>query len=101
NKILRAGNNHEKEYLVTVDKPITTDFVRAMSEGVRILQTKTKPAKVSQETKFIFRITLTQGMNRQIRRMCDVLGYKVVKLIRIRIMNVSLGKLPLGHWRYL
>ena len=101
NKILRAGNNHEKEYLVTVDKPITTDFVKSMSDGVRIMQTKTRPARVVQETKFIFRIILTQGMNRQIRRMCDVLGYKVVKLIRIRIMNVSLGKLPLGHWRYL
>lgn len=101
NKILRAGNNHEKEYIVTVDKPITTDFIRNMSEGVRILRTKTKPCKVIQETKFIFRITLTQGMNRQIRRMCDALEYKVKKLVRVRIMNVHLGKLPLGHWRYL
>lgn len=101
NKILRAGNNHEKEYIVTVDKPITTDFIKSMSEGVRILGTKTKPCKVSQETKFIFRITLTQGMNRQIRRMCDALTYKVKKLVRVRIMNVSLGKLPVGHWRFL
>lgn len=101
NKILRAGNNHEKEYLVTVDKPITTDFVRNMSEGVRILRTKTKPCKVIQENKYVFRIILTQGMNRQIRRMCDALEYRVKKLVRIRIMNVSLGKLPSGHWRYL
>ncbi|RYF97370.1 MAG: pseudouridine synthase [Chitinophagaceae bacterium] len=68
NKILRAGNNHEKEYIVTVDKPITDEFLKSMSEGVRILQTKTKPCKVRQEGKSIFRITLTQGMNRQIRR---------------------------------
>lgn len=101
NKILRAGNNHEKEYLVTVDKPISTDFIRSMGEGVKILRTKTKPCKVSQENKYVFRITLTQGMNRQIRRMCDTLEYKVKKLVRVRIMNVGLGKLPLGHWRYL
>jgi 23S rRNA pseudouridine2604 synthase len=101
NKILRAGNNHEKEYLVTVDKPITTDFIRAMSQGVRIGGQKTKPCKVVQEAKYMFRIILTQGMNRQIRRMCSVLEYKVVRLVRIRIMNVNLGKLPVGHWRYL
>lgn len=101
NKILRAGNNHEKEYLVTVDKPLTTDFIKQMSEGVRILGGKTKPCKVVQENKYLFRITLTQGMNRQIRRMCDVLDYKVKKLLRIRIMNVYLGKLPVGHWRFL
>lgn len=101
NKILRAGNNHEKEYVVTVDKPISTDFIRSMGEGVRILRTKTKPCKVTQEHKYVFRITLTQGMNRQIRRMCDTLDYKVKKLVRVRIMNVNLGKLPLGHWRYL
>jgi 23S rRNA pseudouridine2604 synthase len=101
NKILRAGNNHEKEYLVTVDKPITTDFIRTMSQGVRILGQKTKPCKVVQEGKYMFRIILTQGINRQIRRMCSVLEYKVVRLVRIRIMNVSLGKLPVGHWRYL
>jgi 23S rRNA pseudouridine2604 synthase len=101
NKILRAGNNHEKEYVVTVDKIITPDFVQKMSEGVRILGGKTKPCKVVQENKYVFRITLTQGMNRQIRRMCDALEYKVKKLLRVRIMNVHLGKLPVGHWRYL
>ncbi|HTN46870.1 MAG TPA: 23S rRNA pseudouridine(2604) synthase RluF [Flavipsychrobacter sp.] len=101
NKILRAGNEHEKEYLVTVDKIITPDFVKKMSEGVRILRTKTKPCKVVQEGKYVFRITLTQGMNRQIRRMCNELEYRVKKLIRIRVMNVTLGKLPTGHWRYL
>jgi len=101
NKILRAGNQHEKEYLVTVDKIITPDFIKSMSEGVRILRSKTKPCKVVQENKYVFRITLTQGMNRQIRRMCDALDYKVKKLVRIRIMNVRLGKLPLGHWRFL
>lgn len=101
NKILRAGNNHEKEYLVTVDKLLTTDFIKQMSEGVRILGGKTKPCKVVQENKFLFRITLTQGMNRQIRRMCDALDYKVKRLLRVRIMNVHLGKLPVGHWRFL
>jgi 23S rRNA pseudouridine2604 synthase len=101
NKILRAGNNHEKEYLVTVDKPLTPDFIQNMSNGVRIVGGKTKPCKVVQENKYLFRITLTQGMNRQIRRMCDALDYKVKKLLRIRIMNVHLGKLPLGHWRFL
>jgi len=101
NKILRAGNNHEKEYVVTVDKVITPDFVKKMSEGVRILGVKTKPCKVVQENKYVFRITLTQGINRQIRRMCDALDYKVRKLVRVRIMNVHLGKLPQGHWRYL
>ena len=101
NKILRAGNSHEKEYVVTVDQPITPEFLRQMAEGVRILRTKTRPCKVVQEHKLVFRITLTQGMNRQIRRMCDALGYKVRKLVRVRIMNVHLGKLPLGHWRFL
>lgn len=101
NKILRAGNNHEKEYVVTVDKPITAEFVKKMSEGVRILRVKTKPCKVVAENKYVFRITLTQGMNRQIRRMCDALEYKVKKLLRVRIMNVHIGKLPVGHWRYL
>lgn len=101
NRILRAGNQHEKEYIVSVDKPITLDFLRQMSEGVRIMGETTLPAKVSQEGKQTFRITLTQGLNRQIRRMCLALDYKVTKLVRIRIMNVSLGKLPSGHWRYL
>ena len=101
NKILRAGNKHEKEYFVTVDKPITPEFIKQMSEGVRILRTKTYPCKVTQENKFVFRITLIQGMNRQIRRMCEALEYKVKKLVRVRIMNIHLGKLLTGNWRYL
>ncbi len=101
NKILRAGNNHEKEYMVTVDKPVSPEFLRQMGAGVKILGAVTKPCKVAQEAKYLFRITLTQGLNRQIRRMCDALDYKVKKLVRIRIMNVNLGKLPSGHWRYL
>jgi len=101
NKILRAGNRHEKEYIVTVDKPVSTDFIRQMSEGVQISGELTLPCKVSQEGKSVFRITLVQGLNRQIRRMSETLGYRVVKLVRVRIMNVRLGKLPPGHWRYL
>jgi 23S rRNA pseudouridine2604 synthase len=102
NKILRAGNQHEKEYIVTVDKPVTPEFVRQMSEGVHIGGGETTlPARVTQEGKTVFRITLTQGLNRQIRRMCQALDYKVNRLVRVRIMNVSLGKLPPGHWRYL
>lgn len=101
NKILRAGNEHEKEYIVTVDQIITQEFLTQMSEGVRILGKRTKPCKVTGIGKYVFRITLTQGLNRQIRRMCQALNYKVKKLVRVRIMNVTLGKLPLGHWRYL
>jgi 23S rRNA pseudouridine2604 synthase len=101
NKILRAGNNHEKEYIVTVDKPITNEFITSMSNGVRILDTITKKCFVKKEAKYVFRIILTQGLNRQIRRMCEVLGYKVTKLQRIRIMNIELGNLPIGKWRYL
>lgn len=101
NKILRAGNNHEKEYIVTVDKPVTADFIQSMAKGVRILGTVTKKCKVSRISKYVFRIVLTEGMNRQIRRMCEVFGYKVVKLKRVRIMNVTLGSLPVGRWRYL
>ena len=101
NKILRAGNEHEKEYIVTVDKLITPEFINKMSEGVRILGKKTKRCKVVAIGKYVFRITLTQGMNRQIRRMCFALEYKVKKLVRVRIMNVHLGKLPIGQWRYL
>ncbi len=101
NSILRAGNRHEKEYIVTVDKPVTTSFIKDMGAGVRILGKRTLPCKVTQEGKFVFRITLVQGLNRQIRRMCEVLGYKVVRLMRIRIMNVKLDKLAAGHWRYL
>lgn len=101
NKILRAGNNHEKEYLVEVNKPITQDFIQKMSNGVPILDTITQKCFVKQESKFGFRIVLTQGLNRQIRRMCEYLGYEVTKLKRIRIMNISLGNLPVGKWRYL
>lgn len=101
NKILRAGNGHEKEYVVTVDKPIDHAFVQEMAGGVRILGTRTQPCKVSQEGRSTFRITLVQGLNRQIRRMCEVLGYKVTMLKRMRIMNVHLGGLAVGHWRYL
>lgn len=101
NKILRAGNNHEKEYVVTVDKPITYEFIKGMSSGVKILNTITKPCTVKKEDIHTFRIILTQGLNRQIRRMCQVFGYKVLKLQRMRIMNVKLNDLPKGEWRYL
>ncbi|MBP1743511.1 MAG: rRNA pseudouridine synthase [Firmicutes bacterium] len=101
NKILRASNNHEKEYIVTVDNPVTGDFLKNMSSGVPILDTVTKPCTVDRISKHVFRIILTQGLNRQIRRMCAFLGYKVVKLKRIRIMNINLGDLPSGKWRYL
>lgn len=99
NKILRAGNRHEKEYVVTVDKVITTDFIEGMAGGVPLLATKTKKCKVQKETPFIFRITLIQGLNRQIRRMCSHFGYEVVKLERVRIMNITLKGIPLGDWR--
>ncbi|WP_454052159.1 23S rRNA pseudouridine(2604) synthase RluF [Clostridium sp. Marseille-Q7071] len=101
NKILRAGNNHEKEYIVTVDKPITNEFIHKMSSGVPILDTITKKCKIKKESKYVFRIILTQGLNRQIRRMCQYLGYNVTKLERIRIMNVTLDNIPIGNWRYL
>ncbi|MEO6718940.1 MAG: 23S rRNA pseudouridine(2604) synthase RluF, partial [Ferruginibacter sp.] len=100
NKILRAGNNHEKEYVVTVDKPITGDFITRMGNGVRILDTVTKKCFVKQEGKNRFRIILTQGLNRQIRRMCQALAYNVVTLKRVRIMNITLANLPAGKWRY-
>ncbi len=99
NKILRAGNNHEKEYIVTVNKPITNDFIQKMSEGIPILETVTAKCVVKQESKYAFRIILTQGLNRQIRRMCDYLAYEVVKLKRIRIMNINLDNLAIGKWR--
>lgn len=101
NKILRAGNNHEKEYIVTVNKPITDEFIKGMSNGVPILGTVTKKCLVKKESKNSFRIILTQGLNRQIRRMCEYFGYEVKKLERVRIMNVSLGNLKIGSWRYL
>ncbi|TMU85134.1 23S rRNA pseudouridine(2604) synthase RluF [Bacillus sp. BHET2] len=99
NEILRAENQHEKEYMVTVDRPISDDFLKQMSEGVKILGTKTLPCKVEQVSKYVFQITLTQGLNRQIRRMCEVLGYEVYRLQRTRIMNIQLGNLPVGQWR--
>lgn len=101
NKILRAGNNHEKEYIVTVDKPVTPEFLFRMGNGIPVLDTITNNCKVKAEGKQTFRITLTQGLNRQIRRMCEYLDYKVVKLKRVRIMNISIGNLPIGQWRYL
>lgn len=99
NKILRAENNHDKEYIVTVDKPITNSFIKGMSSGVYILGTKTKPCTVTQINERTFRIILTQGLNRQIRRMSEVFGYRVIKLKRIRIMNITLDGLKLGQWR--
>ncbi|MCF2493396.1 23S rRNA pseudouridine(2604) synthase RluF [Dyadobacter chenhuakuii] len=101
NKILRAGNNHEKEYVVTVDKQITPEFVAKMSAGVPVLGTITKKCYVKKEGSHVFTIILTQGLNRQIRRMCEYLGYRVTKLKRVRIMNVTLDDLPTGKWRNL
>lgn len=100
NKILRAGNGHEKEYVVTVDKPIHPEFIKKMASGVRILGTITKKCIVKQEGEKQFRIILTQGLNRQIRRMCEVLDYKVTSLTRVRIMNITLKGLPKGKWRF-
>ncbi|MDE1482830.1 23S rRNA pseudouridine(2604) synthase RluF [Xenorhabdus bovienii] len=99
NKILRAGNNHEKEYVVTVNKPVTDEFIQGMSAGVPMLGTVTKKCKVQKEAPFVFRITLVQGLNRQIRRMCKHFGYEVTRLERTRIMNVNLKGLPQGEWR--
>ncbi|MFK4016732.1 23S rRNA pseudouridine(2604) synthase RluF [Cobetia marina] len=101
NKILRAGNAHEKEYVVRVDKPISPDFLKRMAAGVPILDTITQPCRIEQISTYVFRIILTQGLNRQIRRMCEALGYEVFKLKRVRIMNVSLEGLGIGEWRYL
>lgn len=100
NKILRASNNHEKEYLVTVNRPVTNEFIQKMEEGVPILDTVTRKCKVERLGKFEFRIILTQGLNRQIRRMCEYLGYEVRHLKRIRIMNILLD-IPVGKWRHL
>ncbi|MBL1378621.1 23S rRNA pseudouridine(2604) synthase RluF [Zobellella iuensis] len=99
NKILRAGNAHEKEYIVSVDKPITDDFVARMAAGVPILDTVTKPCKVRKIGPKTFNIILTQGLNRQIRRMAEYLGFQVTSLKRIRIMNIALGNLKPGQWR--
>ncbi len=100
NKILRAENGHEKEYIVTVDKNITKDFMAGMRKGVPILGVVTNPCYVEQLNKRMFKIILTQGLNRQIRRMCEHFGYEVKTLKRIRIMNIKLGDLPYGSWRY-
>ena len=99
NKMMRFENGHEKEYVVTVDKPITAEFLTKMSSGVEILGTITKPCQTSQTSEYEFRITLTQGLNRQIRRMSKALGYKVVKLERIRIMNIEVTGINRGKWR--
>ncbi|HET6243619.1 MAG: 23S rRNA pseudouridine(2604) synthase RluF [Bacteroidetes bacterium] len=101
NKILRAKNNHEKEYVVTVNKLINHDFIKKMGNGLPILDTITQKCKVVKEGEYSFRIILTQGLNRQIRRMCDFLGYQVIELVRIRIMNITLSGLKHGEWRYL
>ncbi|MDB5200903.1 MAG: Pseudouridine synthase [Ferruginibacter sp.] len=100
NKILRAGNGHEKEYIVTVDKPINAAFVNAMRSGVKILGTVTNKCFVKQEGDNRFRIVLTQGLNRQIRRMCETLGFRVTSLKRIRIMNITVTGIAPGKWRY-
>lgn len=107
NKILRSNNNHEKDYIVTVDKNIDNNFIVEMSKGIKIYNpvkneyTLTKKCKVNKISNKVFKITLTQGLNRQIRRMCNSLGYNVVNLKRIRIMNIELNNLPTGSWRYL
>lgn len=103
NQILRAENNHEKEYVVTVDRPITPDFLARMASGVHLpeLNQTTKPCQLSRMGERSFRITLTQGLNRQIRRMCDVFDYKVRRLQRLRIINIKLGELKPGRWRNL
>ena len=100
NKILRARNNHEKEYIVTVNRPITDRFIERMANGIPILDTVTRKCKVEQVSKFVFRIILTQGLNRQIRRMCEYLDYEVTALKRTRIINISLD-VPLGRYREL
>ncbi|KQY94073.1 23S rRNA pseudouridine synthase F [Paenibacillus sp. Root52] len=101
NKMMRSEHNHEKEYIVTVDKPLTDEFIHAMSAGVEILNVVTKPCEVYRQDEFVFRIILTQGLNLQIRRMCKALGYRVMKLERVRIMNITLDHLERGKWRHL
>jgi len=101
NKILRAGNQHEKEYIVTVHKPVTPEFIQGMANGVPILGTRTKRCKVQRLSTFVFKMVIVEGMNRQIRRMCEYFGYEVRKLERTRIMNVRLGQLQVGQWRNL
>ena len=99
NEILRSENEHEKEYIVTLNERITPTFLDKMASGVRILDTVTKPCKVKQLGPHTFSIILTQGLNRQIRRMCSALGFTIKRLQRVRIMNIELGSLPIGKWR--
>ena len=101
NQMMRAANRHEKEYKVTVDREITEEFVKQMSEGVSILDTVTRPCKVEKMGKYTFSIVLTHGLNRQIRRMCEALGYEVRDLVRVRIVNIRLGSLKEGQYRKL
>ena len=101
NTLLRAENNHEKEYQVTVDRPYDDKFIKEMQSGVPVLGQITLPCKINRVSARVFRIILHQGLNRQIRRMCEYEGYKVVKLRRIRFMNINLGTLGTGQWRYL
>jgi 23S rRNA pseudouridine2604 synthase len=101
NEVLRAEHNHEKEYIVAVDRPFDADFVTKMSSGVRLSDATTKPCKVEKLGAKVFRIVLTQGLNRQIRRMCEAFGYTVEALQRVRIMHIKLGQLPIGRWRNL
>ena len=101
NKILRAGNQHEKKYVVTVDKPVTDEFIAGMAGGVPILGTRTKKCVVERVASHVFRIVLVQGLNRQIRRMCEHFGYRVTKLERTKIMNITLDGIPVGDWRQL
>lgn len=101
NKMMRGGNYHEKEYEVTVDKPVSSGFLKRMSEGVSILDTITRPCEIEKMSKYRFRIILTQGLNRQIRRMCEALGYQVKALKRVRVMNIVLGDLKVGTYRNL
>jgi 23S rRNA pseudouridine2604 synthase len=101
NEILRSENNHEKEYIVTVDRPVTDLSLKMMAGGVKIMGELTKPCRVERIDRESFRMTLTQGLNRQIRRMCSALGYKAQRLQRVRIMNIHLGALHPGGWRHL
>lgn len=101
NGILKARFYHEKEYIVTVNKAISKKFLHQMATGVSILDTVTRPCEIQKVDEMTFKIILTQGLNRQIRRMCDALGYEVIKLKRIRVLNIQLDDLPLGKWRYL
>lgn len=100
NKMMRAGNYHEKEYLVRVNRPVTEAFLSGMAKGgIPVQEQQTRPCKVEKTGERTFRIILTQGLNRQIRRMCEYFGYRVVKLVRVRIMNIKLGDLPVGKYR--